>query len=142
MKNLLVELKEDGQKSLLWRVVMLLICLAAFVWGTIYELPLIAGPAVIGVLMYIILVSSRLLDDGGIADEREEMVAHRLKGTKKHYDSEKLFKLIQKKCPDCGETPGRFLEGPHGGMSVNIKCENCGSEFNVHVGMGLVDRIN
>ncbi len=32
-------------------------------------------------------------------------------------------------CPDCDAMT--FLEGPHGGLSVNVKCENCGSEFNV-----------
>lgn len=32
-------------------------------------------------------------------------------------------------CPDCGLLG--FLEGPHGGMSVNIRCKACGSEFNV-----------
>ena len=34
-------------------------------------------------------------------------------------------------CPDC--KGHEFWEGPHGGLSVNIKCANpkCGSEFNV-----------
>jgi len=34
-------------------------------------------------------------------------------------------------CPDCKGSG--FLEGPHGGCSVNIKCKNpeCGSMFNV-----------
>ena len=31
-------------------------------------------------------------------------------------------------CPDCGNTT--FLEGPHGGEAVNIRCKFCGSEFN------------
>ena len=32
------------------------------------------------------------------------------------------------RCPfcDCAE----FLEGPHGGNSINIKCARCGAEFN------------
>lgn len=33
------------------------------------------------------------------------------------------------KCPDCGGT--KFLEGPHGGLSVNIKCAKCGARFNI-----------
>jgi len=33
-------------------------------------------------------------------------------------------------CPDCEED--EFIEGPHGGFSINFKCANklCGSEFN------------
>lgn len=42
------------------------------------------------------------------------------------------------KCPDCGVWA--FLEGPSGGMSTNIKCENCGSFFNDSGPFGL-DRI-
>ncbi|GEM_PF-3524683 len=37
--------------------------------------------------------------------------------------------FVEKKCPDCGKFD--FLEGPRGGLAVNIKCTNCGSEFNV-----------
>jgi len=33
-----------------------------------------------------------------------------------------------KNCPDCGSP--NFLEGPHGGHSVNIKCKKCGATFN------------
>lgn len=32
------------------------------------------------------------------------------------------------KCPDC--STGELLEGPSGGMSVNIMCDKCGSKFN------------
>jgi transposase-like protein len=31
-------------------------------------------------------------------------------------------------CPDCGSND--FLEGPHGGLSINFKCAKCNSEFN------------
>jgi len=33
-------------------------------------------------------------------------------------------------CPDC--KIGKFLEGPSGGNSINVKCDNpkCGSTFN------------
>lgn len=42
------------------------------------------------------------------------------------------------KCPDCG---GRqWLEGPHGGGSVNIYCASCGAGFN-HTGFFGMDRI-
>lgn len=33
------------------------------------------------------------------------------------------------RCPDCQSE--RFQEGPHGGMSVNIKCSGCGARFNI-----------
>ena len=31
-------------------------------------------------------------------------------------------------CPDCGGK--KFLAGPEGGLTQNIKCAACGSEFN------------
>lgn len=47
------------------------------------------------------------------------------------------------RCPDCGAS-NSLLEGPSGGMSQNILCENCMMEFNVGFGFGtgafLVDR--
>jgi len=36
----------------------------------------------------------------------------------------------KKECPDCKGK--KFLEGPHGGLSVNIKCASCGSKFNIY----------
>ena len=36
-------------------------------------------------------------------------------------------------CPDC-DTPS-LLEGPRGGMSVNVKCGRCGAKFNVVPGL-------
>lgn len=36
-------------------------------------------------------------------------------------------------CPDCGGK--KFLEGPHGGMSVNIECSKCGARFNIVPGL-------
>lgn len=40
-------------------------------------------------------------------------------------------KLADGVCPDCGND--KFLEGPHGGLAVNIQCDNmeCRSRFNV-----------
>ena len=43
-----------------------------------------------------------------------------------------------KECPDCGGS--KFLEGPHGGLSVNFKCAGCGSEFN-NMGPFGIERI-
>lgn len=37
--------------------------------------------------------------------------------------------LDKGKCPDCDGD--KFLEGPHGGASVNIKCAKCGARFNI-----------
>ncbi|MCS4089199.1 hypothetical protein FHT76_000788 [Rhizobium sp. BK176] len=41
-------------------------------------------------------------------------------------------------CPDCGGA--RFVDGPKGGMSRNIRCENaaCGSQYNVAAVQGHV----
>ncbi|MDR3457996.1 MAG: hypothetical protein P4N60_11160 [Verrucomicrobiae bacterium] len=37
------------------------------------------------------------------------------------------------KCPDCGSE--HFLEGPRGGMNVNIQCARCKAEFNIVPGL-------
>jgi len=44
-------------------------------------------------------------------------------------------------CPDCGDN--KWYEGPHGGLSVNIKCANheCGRKFNWMGPFGM-DRID
>lgn len=45
-----------------------------------------------------------------------------------------LEPLRQARCPDCdGE---EFLGGPEGGICQNIKCEGCGSKFNVAIVLG------
>lgn len=36
-------------------------------------------------------------------------------------------------CPDCGDN-GSLLTGPSGGMSINVACNSCLMEFNVHGG--------
>lgn len=33
-------------------------------------------------------------------------------------------------CPDCGSVK-ELLEGPRGGLAVNVKCGKCGSKFNL-----------
>jgi hypothetical protein len=47
------------------------------------------------------------------------------------------------RCPDCGAS-GSLCEGPSGGMSQNIACDQCLMEFNVGFGFGtgafMVDR--
>lgn len=42
---------------------------------------------------------------------------------------EESEKLAQGICPDCNGKD--FLEGPHGGLAVNIQCDNCKSKFNI-----------
>lgn len=42
-------------------------------------------------------------------------------------------------CPDC--EVGSFLQGPCGGISMNVKCDYCGSKFNYHV-VCSTDRIS
>lgn len=53
--------------------------------------------------------------------------------------SELLDALYKNMCPDCGGK--EFLEGPRGGMCVNIKCNNCGSKFNISETMRFAERI-
>lgn len=43
------------------------------------------------------------------------------------------------RCWDCGCT--QFYEGPSGGMSTNIQCAKCGSEFNSDPIQGISERI-
>lgn len=33
-------------------------------------------------------------------------------------------------CPACDSTES-LLEGPHGGLSINVKCKKCGNQYNV-----------
>lgn len=42
----------------------------------------------------------------------------------------KLECVRKNKCPDC-KVKDQIMEGPHGGMSVNVRCANCGSKFNI-----------
>lgn len=42
----------------------------------------------------------------------------------------KLECVRKDKCPDC-KVKGKILVGPRGGMSVNVRCCNCGSRFNI-----------
>lgn len=54
--------------------------------------------------------------------------------TKKEIEQSKernsLECITKNECPDCG-TKGQILAGPCGGLSQNVKCGACGSEFNV-----------
>lgn len=36
-----------------------------------------------------------------------------------------------KKTMPCCLKPVKFFEGPHGGLSVNIKCAHCGTRWNI-----------
>lgn len=42
-------------------------------------------------------------------------------------------------CPDCGSS--KFMEGPSGGMSTNVKCRGCGHWFNLALPM-FIERIH
>lgn len=39
-----------------------------------------------------------------------------------------LAKLAEWRCPYCGAL---MLEGPRGGLSVNVECDDCGARFNL-----------
>lgn len=49
--------------------------------------------------------------------------------------------LLNGTCPDC--RVGHFIEGPRGGASINVKCDNtsCRSEFNLMLPI-MVERID
>ena len=50
-------------------------------------------------------------------------------------------KIFNQECPDCGATDC-ILEGPHGGISINVMCDECKQQFNVSTVRGfLVERI-
>lgn len=68
-----------------------------------------------------------------------ENILNRFRKMKVIEKEKSITEIFQEgKCPDCGVW--EFLEGPSGGMSTNIKCENCGSFFNDSGPFGL-DRI-
>jgi len=39
-------------------------------------------------------------------------------------------KLMNQECPDCG-AKNTIMEGPHGGMAVNVKCSACNQGYNI-----------
>lgn len=43
------------------------------------------------------------------------------------------------KCPDCGSE--EFLQGPSGGLSINMQCAKCNHWFN-HMGFFGIERIH
>lgn len=57
-------------------------------------------------------------------------------------DDERTFIRRNGLCPDCGV--GNFLEGPTGGISINVMCDQCSSKFNFHGCMAMygADRIS
>jgi hypothetical protein len=56
-------------------------------------------------------------------------------------DEDKLMNLFMEynACPDCGST--KFMEGPSGGMSTNVKCAGCGHWFNMSLPV-CIERIH
>jgi len=49
--------------------------------------------------------------------------------------------MVKKGCPDCKTHPMSYMEGPSGGMSTNVKCAECGSNFNITPALGIAERI-
>jgi len=63
--------------------------------------------------------------------ERSLSVADQLAiARKKKRPRLKLECVRKNKCPDC-KVKGKMLRGPRGGMAMNVKCDNCGSRFNI-----------
>jgi len=54
--------------------------------------------------------------------------------------------VMRRMCPDCGAA--KIADGPRGGLSVNVTCEECGARFNAHGGAEditetfMVDRLS
>jgi hypothetical protein len=57
------------------------------------------------------------------------------------FTKEKMVKAFydQNRMPCCGGLS--FKEGPHGGLAVNIQCENCGEWFNICPPMKFIEKI-
>jgi hypothetical protein len=58
------------------------------------------------------------------------------------YDEKRMVEELYKKgkMPCCGGT--QFVEGPSGGLSINIKCVDCGEWFNICPSMKLIEKIS
>lgn len=48
--------------------------------------------------------------------------------------------IWQGNCPCGAETC--LLEGPHGGLSINVKCEECGAKYNIPPRPWLPEKLN
>lgn len=55
-------------------------------------------------------------------------------------DGKRWTQIAQSICPHCQQNT-QFLEGPQGGLSVNIKCKLCGYWFNVTPTIGIAQDI-
>jgi len=92
----------------------------------------------------------QVCSDCGYLDERDCWVDDVYVGPKDHdpnlddpikmksiADSKVFFE--EKKMPCCGCED--FIEGPSGGMSINILCANCGAKFNMTPILKLIERL-
>ena len=73
---------------------------------------------------------------------QEPEIEYLLKVPKGETNSLLLSFAKEGRCPDCNSNA--FVAGPCGGLSQNIKCNSCKSEFNVAIYEGCVlqfDRI-
>ncbi len=48
--------------------------------------------------------------------------------------------FTDKKMPCCGKEI-KFHEGPHGGLSTNIKCAHCGQKWNICPEIHFIEKI-
>lgn len=71
---------------------------------------------------------STVIDNTLIVELERTMHRTSLAGAKLSEREESI--IVKSTCPDCGHHP--LMEGPHGGLSVNVHCGNpeCGSKFN------------
>lgn len=63
--------------------------------------------------------------------KKERPLSEQLEIARKKKQPKLKLECVRKgKCPDC-KVKGKILAGPRGGMSMNVKCGACGSEFNI-----------
>lgn len=74
--------------------------------------------------------------DGVWVDGAPKVIAHPPERQAQVDEETRCWSMIMQNntCPIC-DTKGELLEGPRGGMNVNIKCGHCQSVFNVCEGI-------
>lgn len=68
-----------------------------------------------------------------------QRIKERFWPTSYDHEEELFHQLVNHGCPDCGGT--EFLEGPSASIAQNIKCDKCGSEYNIAPLMHFAERI-
>lgn len=92
---------------------------------TIGLISLVSGLVVGGFIIYLIMNLENKFNKEDYKNRNE-------------WDTKEFFK---RGCPFC--RTNSFLEGPRGGVCVNIECSECGARFNIKalgIGVDLIDK--